>query len=189
MTELKLYRSAVAMSVMPSRFPAKDFVSKWKLFCFPVLTLAFCASSGWAQAPSNRYRCTADSWVLGTTSHKPSRFPRTAPSLSRTRTTIKLSRLTPFLQNRRQQLRSRPARFTLSTPQALALDANGDLFVGDTPSSGIGGRIIELIGRWQRQSDRELRNVVFSGAPLTNPFALTVDSTGTCSSAITRAIG
>src|SRR5258708_26772876 len=52
MGDLKLYRSAVAMLVMPSRFPVKYSVSKWKLFCFLVLTLAFCASSGWAQAPS-----------------------------------------------------------------------------------------------------------------------------------------
>src|ERR1700689_183963 len=31
---------------------AKYFVSKWKLLCFTVLALAFCASNSWAQAPS-----------------------------------------------------------------------------------------------------------------------------------------
>src|ERR1700743_3435763 len=48
MTVLKLYRSAIPMSVLPSKFP----VSERKLLCIPVLALAFCASSAWAQAPS-----------------------------------------------------------------------------------------------------------------------------------------
>jgi hypothetical protein len=39
------------MPVMPSRFPVKYSVSKWKSFCFLVLTLALGAASGWAQAP------------------------------------------------------------------------------------------------------------------------------------------
>src|SRR5450755_4785918 len=48
MTEQKLYRSAVAMSFMPSKYSA----SKWKTFCFPVLAVVFCASSAWAAVPS-----------------------------------------------------------------------------------------------------------------------------------------
>ncbi len=40
------------MFLKPSGFPANDFISKRKLFCFPVLALAICASTGWAQAPS-----------------------------------------------------------------------------------------------------------------------------------------
>ena len=39
------------MFVKPSRFSAKDFISKRKLFCLSVLTLAIGASTGWAQAP------------------------------------------------------------------------------------------------------------------------------------------
>ena len=40
------------MFLKPSGFPAKDFISKRKLFCFSALALTICASTGWAQAPS-----------------------------------------------------------------------------------------------------------------------------------------
>ena len=70
--------------------------------------------------------------------------------------------------------------FVLTTPQALTLDANGDLFVGDTPTSGSTsiGRIIELAGDGKGNLTG-VATSVFSGAPLTNPIALTIDSAGT----------
>ena len=66
---------------------------------------------------------------------------------------------------------------TLSIPAPLAVDANGDLFVGDAPS-GIGGRIIELTGDGKGNLTGAAKTV-FAGAPLTNPFALAVDNAGT----------
>jgi sugar lactone lactonase YvrE len=62
-------------------------------------------------------------------------------------------------------------------PTPLALDANGDLFVGDTPS-GLGGRIVELTGDGKGNLTGAA-TTYFSGGPLKNPFALTVDSAGT----------
>ena len=40
------------MSVKSPMFSARGFVSKRKSLFVPVLTLAICASTGWAQAPS-----------------------------------------------------------------------------------------------------------------------------------------
>jgi sugar lactone lactonase YvrE len=70
--------------------------------------------------------------------------------------------------------------FVLTSPQALTLDANGDLFVGDAPASGNTtiGRIIELAGDGKGNLTGAA-TLVFSGAPLTNPIALTIDSAGT----------
>ena len=70
--------------------------------------------------------------------------------------------------------------FVLTTPQALTLDANGDLFVGDTPPSGSTsiGRIIELAGDGKGNLTG-VATPVFSGAPLTNPISLAIDSAGT----------
>jgi sugar lactone lactonase YvrE len=59
----------------------------------------------------------------------------------------------------------------------LALDPSGNLFVGDVPSNGT-GRIIELMGDGNGNLIGTAKLVVM-GAPLTDPFALTFDSTGT----------
>ena len=56
--------------------------------------------------------------------------------------------------------------------------------MGDTPS-GIGGRIVELVGDGKGNLTGAAKTY-FAGAPLINPFALTVDSAGTLSSATFR---
>jgi sugar lactone lactonase YvrE len=73
-----------------------------------------------------------------------------------------------------------PQGFTLTNPQALALDAQGDLFIGDTPtiSGNSVGRIIEMTADATRNLTGAAK-VIFSGAPLTNPTSLTIDSAGT----------
>ena len=163
------------MSVMPSKFP----VSKRKLLCFPVLALAFCASSAWAQAPqvvidaqqtlgfgySNPQSIAVSSngtvFVADTNNNRIIALDTYAPE--------------PGVNN------VLPLSITLSTPQALALDANGNLFVGDTPSTGGTGvgRIIEFPGDGNGNVPGTSGKVIFQGAPLVNPISLTVDSTGT----------
>jgi sugar lactone lactonase YvrE len=161
------------MFLKPSRFPAKDFISKRKLFCFPVLTLAICASTSWAQAPS----------VVITAQ-------QTIGTLSKGAQGIAVSKNgTVFIAdtNNNQVLARNPQTgviapvstggITLAFPTPLALDTNGDLFIGDTPS-GIGGRIVELTGDGKGNLTGAAKTY-FAGAPLTNPFGLTVDSAGT----------
>jgi sugar lactone lactonase YvrE len=161
------------MFLKPSRFPAKDFISKRKLFCFPVLTLAICASTSWAQAPS----------VVITAQ-------QTIGTLSKGAQGIAVSKNgTVFIAdtNNNQVLARNPQTgviapvstggITLAFPTPLALDTNGDLFIGDTPS-GIGGRIVELTGDGKGNLTGASKTY-FAGAPLTNPFGLTVDSAGT----------
>ena len=64
----------------------------------------------------------------------------------------------------------------LSKPQALAVDANGDLFIGDMPAGG--GRIIELMGDGSGNLNGNAQ-VVYAGSILTEPISLAVDSAGT----------
>ena len=70
------------------------------------------------------------------------------------------------------------APYVLNAPASLALDAHGNLFVGDAPATG--GRIIELYG----DGNGNLTGVanptpIISGPPLVNPISLTFDSAGT----------
>ncbi len=72
------------------------------------------------------------------------------------------------------------APYTLQTPQALALDAAGDLFIGDVPSSGgvTTGRVLEILANANGVLTSTVQ-LITQGAPLTNPTALAVDSAGT----------
>jgi Abnormal spindle-like microcephaly-assoc'd, ASPM-SPD-2-Hydin len=74
-----------------------------------------------------------------------------------------------------------PPGFTLSTPQAVALDAKGDLFIADSPTNQDGttyGRIIEMPADSTGHFDGTA-HVVFSGSPLVNPISLAVGYAGT----------
>ncbi len=73
-----------------------------------------------------------------------------------------------------------PQGLTFNSPQALALDAKGDLFVGDVPTSNGNsfGRVTELTADATGNLTGATQ-VVFSGAPLTNPTTMTIDSAGT----------
>ena len=161
------------MFLKPSGFPAKDFISKRKLFCLPVLTLAICASAGWAQAPS----IVVDAQqTIGSGYTQPQNI---AVSKNGTVFIANTSKDQILALDPKTGI-STPVStgaITLSSPIPLALDANGDLFVGDTPS-GIGGRIVELTGDGTGNLTG-IAKTYFAGSPLTTPFALTVDSAGT----------
>jgi sugar lactone lactonase YvrE len=164
------------MSVMPSKFP----VSKRKLLCFPVLALAFCASSAWAQAPSIVIDAQQ---TLGFGYSNPQAIAVSSNGTVFVADTNnnQLIALDTFAPEQGVNNVIATPGFTLSTPQALALDANGNLFVGDTPTSGGTGfgRIIEFPGDGNGNVPGTGGKLIFQGAPLVNPVSLTVDSTGT----------
>src|SRR5579859_261203 len=167
-----LYRSAVPM-FFTSRFPAKDLIVKQKLFCFSALALAICTSTGWAQAPSVVIDAQQTLGTLSTGAQ--------GIAVSKNGTIfIADTNNNQILVRNPQTGALTPAStggITLAFPTPLALDANGDLFVGDVPS-GIGGRIVELVGDGKGNLTGAAKTV-FAGAPLTDPFGLTVDSAGT----------
>jgi sugar lactone lactonase YvrE len=155
-------------------FSARDFISKRKLLFVPVLTLAISASAGWAQVPSIVIDAQQ---TIGTGYNQPQSI-----AVSQNGTIF----IADTNNNRVLALNpmtgvstpvSTGGTITLSTPIPLALDANGDLFVGDTPS-GVGGRIVELTGDGTGNLTGAAK-VYFAGSPLTNPIALAVDSSGT----------
>jgi NHL repeat len=164
------------MSVMPSKFP----VSKRKLLCFPVLALAFCASSAWAQAPSIVIDAQQ---TLGFGYSNPQAIAVSSNGTVFVADTNnnQLIALDTFAPEQGVNNVIATPGFTLSTPQALALDANGNLFVGDTPTTGSTtvGRIIEFPGDGNGNVPGTGGKLIFQGAPLVNPVSLTVDSTGT----------
>jgi sugar lactone lactonase YvrE len=156
---------------------AKYFVPKWKLLCFTVLALAFCASNSWAQAPSIVYDAQqtvgygySGPQALVVSSNGTIFIADTANN--------RIIALDAFLPSNGVNNVVSTAPYVLSGPAALALDAHGNLFVGDAPATG--GRIIELFG----DGNGNLTGLanptpIASGAPLVYPVTMTFDSAGT----------
>jgi NHL repeat len=177
------------MSVMPSKMPAKYFPLKWKMFNIPVLALVFSASASWAQAPSVVIDAQQNIGPPnGDQAYGQPESIAVAPNgtvyIADTNNNQVLG-LTPDLPGNSTQLPVLgPTNFaiagkeyTLSSPQALAVDAAGDLYIADIPTTG-GGRIFEMIANAEGVLNGTIR-LIHSGAPLVNPIALTVDKTNT----------
>ncbi len=162
------------MSLMPSKSLSKGSPSKWKIFAIPSLALVFSAAGAWAQAPS----------VLVDAQQNIATSFNSAQSLAVSKNgTIFVAdtannQIVSIVNGVKSTVPT--GTFVLTTPQALTLDANGDLFVGDTPSTGgtSSGRIIELAGDGKGNLTG-VATSVFAGAPLANPISLAVDGAGT----------
>jgi sugar lactone lactonase YvrE len=175
------------MSVMPSKMPAKYFPLKWKMFNIPVLALVFSASASWAQAPS--VVIDAQQTIgppTGDTAYGQPESIAVAPNgtvyIADTNNN-RVVGLTTNLPGNSTQLPVLGPNFaigrtdyTLSSPQALAVDAAGDLYIADIPTTG-GGRIFEMTATGGVLNGTI--RLIHSGAPLVNPIALTVDSANT----------
>ncbi len=166
------------MSLMPSKFPAKYSSAKWKFFfCLPVLALTLCASSAWAAAPA----VVIDAQTTITSG--PFNSPQSIAANNTNQDAVFIAdtqnnRVVAYVFGGIYLISTAP--YTLSTPQALALDAHGDLFIGDTPT--VGGKTVGRVLEMTADNTGNLTGavqVVFSGAPLTNPISLAVDSAGT----------
>jgi sugar lactone lactonase YvrE len=164
------------MSVMPSEFPAKCTPSKLKMFCLPTLALTFCASAAWAAAPA----VVIDSQeTLGIGYNSPQSIAVNNTNFgSYFIADTKNNQVVATFQGTNFPVLT--PGFTLSGPQAVALDAKGDLFIADTPTNNgtSFGRIIEVPADATGHIT-STAHLVFSGAPLTNPISLAIDSTGT----------
>jgi hypothetical protein len=163
------------MSVMQSPIPPKYSASKWKFFSAPILALVLCGSSAWAAAPAV---------VIDTQQLLEGGFsgPQSVAVNNTNGGTVFVA------DSGNNQIVGwsngfafafTPPGFTLSNPQALALDAQGDLFIGDNPtvSGNSVGRVIEMTATGGYLTGAA--QLVFSGAPLTDTISLAVDSTGT----------
>jgi sugar lactone lactonase YvrE len=158
------------MSVMPLRFLAKYF----PFICLPLLSVTFCASSAWGQAPA----VVIDAQQVIGTGFNVINPQNIAVSTNGTVYVAdtgnnRIVALTPNLPLPGAYTVVSTAPYTLVDPQALALDANGDLFIGDTPSQG---RIIKLAG--DGKGNPVGPATLLSATVLQNPISLAVDSTG-----------
>jgi sugar lactone lactonase YvrE len=155
---------------------AKYFVSKWKLLCFTVLALT-CTSNSWAQAPSIVFDAQQ---TVGFMYSNPQ-----AIAVSSNGTVFiadtghnQIIALDTFLPQNGVNNVVSTAPYALSAPASLALDAHGNLFVGDAPATG--GRIIELYGDGNGNLTGTANPTpIASGAPLVYPVTMTFDSAGT----------
>jgi sugar lactone lactonase YvrE len=154
---------------MPLRFLAKYA----PLFSVPVLSVAFCASSARAQVPAVVIDAQQ---ILSTGYTTPANVVVSANGtvyVANQGTNQILALIPNPPANTAIPTPVSTAPYTLVGPQALALDANGDLFIGDTPSQG---RIIKLAG--DGKGNPVGPATLLSGTGLANPIALAVDSAG-----------
>jgi len=163
------------MSVMPLRFLAKYT----PFFNLAVLSVAFCASSAWAQAPAIVIDAQQ---VLGTGYNSPQSVAVSTNGtvyVANTGTNQILALIPNPPTNTATPTAVSTAPYTLVGPQALALDANGDLFIGDTPIAGppSQGRIIKLAGDGKGNPVGPA-TLLYSGTAPANPISLAVDSAG-----------
>ncbi len=164
------------MSEMQSLFPTKYSPSKLKMFSLPVLGLALCASSAWAAVPA----VVIDSQeTLGIGYKSPQSIAVNNTNYGAYFIADTQNNQVVATYNGTNYPVPTPG-FTLSTPQAVALDAKGDLFIADTPSNNgtSFGRVIEVPADATGHIT-DTAQLIFQGAPLTNPISLAVDSTGT----------
>ncbi len=164
------------MFAIPSKFPKGYFSSNSKLFCLSVLALAIGASSSWAQVPSIVIDAQQ---TLGNQYNRPQGMVVSKNGtvfVADTGNNL-IQVLDPFPPQIATNTPALTPGITLNSPQVLALDAGGNLFVGDLLASG-GGRIVELMGDGNGNLTGAAK-VVFSGAPLVFPAGLAIDGTGT----------
>ncbi len=161
------------MSAMPSKSLSNGSLSKWKILSFPILALVSCAGA-WAQAPSVLVDAQQN---IATGFNSPQSIAVSKNGTIYIADTVN-NQIVSVVNGVKTPVTT--GTFVLTTPQALTLDANGDLFVGDTPTTGTtsSGRIIELAGDGKGNLTG-VATSVFAGAPLTNPISLAVDATGT----------
>ena len=165
------------MFATSSRIASENSAPRWKRLCYPVLAITFGASSLWAQAPNVLVDAQQ---VLGSGFSNPQSI---AISTNGTiyvadTTNNQILILTNLLPGTGENSPVSIGSITpaLNTPQALTVDAAGDLFIADTP--GGGGRILELTGDGAGNLTGTSQ-VVYAGSILTNPISLAIDSAGT----------
>src|ERR1700688_4813602 len=116
------------MSVLPLKFPRK-----YSPFSFVLLLTGFiCGSSAWAAVPA----VVVDAQqTLGNGYNSPQSI-----AVSKNGTVFvadtnnnQVMSLDPALPGLGVSTKVSTGAFVLSTPESLALDANGDLFIGDVP--------------------------------------------------------
>jgi sugar lactone lactonase YvrE len=158
------------MSVLPLKFPRN-----YSLFSFALLTGFLGASSAQAAVPA----VVVDSQqAIGSGYNNPQSI-----AVSKNGTIFvadsddnQIVVLTSDLPFPGANATATTTPYVLTAPKALAMDAAGNLYVGDSPAAG--GRIIELLGDGNGNLTGQTK-LIFSGAPLTNPVSLAFDSTGT----------
>jgi sugar lactone lactonase YvrE len=148
-----------------------------KSLALSVMSILFCASTALAQAPA----IVVDAQqTIGSNYDHPQSVavsPNGTVYVADTNNDQVVA-LIPNLPGASAQSTVNTGAYVLSLPQALAVDAAGDLFIGDAPLLGITGRVIEVIA----DSNGVLTNTVkqiYQGSLLLQPVSLAVDSANT----------
>ena len=157
----------------------KSKTNQWRreLSCFAAVAALFCTSPAFAAVPA----VVADAQqTIGAGTFNP---PQVAVASNGTVyvSDINNNRVLQFIPNLPAQVTgtqvSTPG-YSLSSPQGLAVDVAGDLYIADTPALGTTSRVIEVMANSSGSLTTTVKQI-FRGGLLLNPVALTIDSTNT----------
>jgi sugar lactone lactonase YvrE len=157
----------------------KSKTNQWRreLSCFSAVAALFCASPAFAAVPA----VVADAQqTIATGSFNPPQVA-VAPNGTVYVSDINNNRVLQFIPNLPAQVTgiqvSTPG-YSLSSPQGVAVDAAGDLYIADTPALGTTSRVIEVMANSSGSLTTTVKQI-FRGGLLLNPVALTIDSANT----------
>jgi sugar lactone lactonase YvrE len=153
--------------------------SQWRreISCLPAVAALFCTSHAFAAVPA----VVADAQqTIAAGSFNPPQVA-VAPNGTVYVSDTNNNRVLQFIPNLPSQVNgsqvSTPG-YTLASPQGLAVDAAGDLYIADTPSLGTTSRIIEVMATSNGSLGTTVKQI-FRGGFFLTPLAMTVDSANT----------
>jgi sugar lactone lactonase YvrE len=149
-----------------------------KLSCLPAIATLLCASHAFAAAPA----VVADAQqTIGTNFWNPQAVavaPNGTVYVADTDNN-QIVKFTPNLPGASNQSKVSTPGYTLNSPQGLAVDAAGDLYIGDTPKLGVTARIIEVVASGGALASTSTVKQLYSGGLLNDPISLAVNSANT----------
>jgi streptogramin lyase len=169
-----MFRKSVGVSVTPSKSCKANSVWTRNL-SIPAIAILFSASSALAAAPA----VVVDAQQTIGSNYSNPQSVAVAPNGTVYVADTNNNRVVALITNLPgTSTQSTVNAGTLTSPQALAVDARGDLYIGDRPSPGHIGRVIEVVANSSGVLTSQVSQIYY-GSLLTAPTSLAVDSSNT----------
>jgi NHL repeat-containing protein len=167
-----MFRKSVGISVTPSKSWKANSVRNLSI---PAIAILFSASSALAAAPA----VVIDAQQTIGSNYSNPQSVAVAPNGTVYVADTNNNRVVALTTNLPgTSTQSTVKTGTLTSPQALAVDAKGDLYIADRPSPGHIGRVIEVVANSSGVLTSQVSQIYY-GSLLTAPTSLAVDSSNT----------